>query len=103
MKNFNLKKLIATAILASVITTSGASLVGRDTTVVSAAEMSGTVTVTTGSLWTYNKADWSARTQVVNRGETFNISEKISVAGKEMYGLTNGLYITANPLSLIHI
>ena len=97
MKNLNLKKLIATAILASVISTSGGTFIGKETALVSAAEVSGSITVTTSSLWTYGSADWNARTQIVNRGATFTLSEKLIVNGKEMYGLTNGSYITANP------
>ncbi|MFH5836664.1 SH3 domain-containing protein [Proteiniclasticum sp. C24MP] len=97
MKNFKLKKLIATAILASVITTTSGTFQGRDTASVYAAEIAGSVTVTAGSLWTYARADWNAKTQVVNRGDSFSLSEKIVVDGREMYGLTNGLYITANP------
>jgi len=97
MKNLNLKKLTATAILASVISTSGGTFIGKETALVSAAEVSGSITVTTSSLWTYGSADWNARTQIVNRGATFTLSEKLIVNGKEMYGLTNGSYITANP------
>jgi len=97
MKNLNLKKLIATAILASVISTTGGTFIGKETTLVSAAEISGSITVTTASLWTYGSADWNARTEIVSRGATFTLSEKLVVNGKEMYGLTNGSYITANP------
>lgn len=61
-----------------------------------AAEINGEVTVEAASLWTYNKADWNARAKVVNQGEKFTLSEKITVDGREMYGLTNGFYITAN-------
>ena len=97
MNNFRLKKIIATAILASVISASGGTFPGRDTASVHAAEIAGSITVTAGSLWTYGRADWNAKTQVVNRGDSFTLSEKIVVDGREMYGLTNGLYITANP------
>lgn len=64
---------------------------------VMAAEASGTVTVTATSLWTYSRADWAARSQVVSRGSQFTVTEKVSVAGRDMYRLSNGLYITANP------
>lgn len=64
---------------------------------VMAAEASGTVTVTASSLWTYSSPDWAARSKVVYRGNQFVVTEKISVAGRDMYKLSNGMYITANP------
>lgn len=96
MKSFNLKKLLVNATLASVIALTGTLVVGNSPLYVQAVEMNGTLTVTASSLWTYSSADWSARAQVVSGGSTFSISDKISVDGKDMYKLTNGLYITAN-------
>lgn len=97
MRSLKLKKLLVKAILVSVITISSTHVAGITPLSVYAAQMSGTVTVKTSSLWTYNKADWSARAQVVNYGAAFSISEKLTIEGRDMYGLTNGLYITANP------
>lgn len=69
---------------------------GNATLEVMAAEASGTVTVTISSLWTYSRPDWAARSKVVYKGNQFTVTEKISVAGRDMYKLSNGLYITAN-------
>lgn len=67
-------------------------------TEVSALELQGTVTVTCSALWTYSRPDWTARTKVAYRGESFTATEKISVAGRDMYRLSNGSYISANPV-----
>lgn len=56
----------------------------------------GTVTVTASSLWTYSRADWNARIAVVSRGTKLTAVEKINVAGRDMYRLSNGRYVTAN-------
>src|SRR5690554_267061 len=60
-------------------------------------ETQGVVTVKASSIWTYSKADWNARTKVFSQGTKFNVLQKLGVAGREMYRLDNGLYITANP------
>ena len=57
----------------------------------------GEVTITISSLWTYSKADWAARSKVYVSGNKFTVLEKLSVDGREMYRLSNGLFITANP------
>ncbi|MGB4588801.1 MAG: SH3 domain-containing protein [Clostridiaceae bacterium] len=57
----------------------------------------GEVTITISSLWTYSKADWAARSKVYVSGDKFTVLEKLSVDGREMYKLSNGLFITANP------
>lgn len=54
------------------------------------------LTVTANSLWSYDKPDWNAKTKVFSKGSKFTIVEKITVAGRDMYRLSNGLYITAN-------
>ncbi len=90
-----LKKAIAAMVLASMISTVSVYTTSSLFTV-NAAQINGEVTVSAASLWTYSKADWNARTKIVNKGEKFTLSEKITVDGREMYGLTNGLYITAN-------
>ena len=56
----------------------------------------GIVTVTTSSLWTYSRADWNAKIEVVSRGTKLTAIEKITVDGREMYRLSNGRYVTAN-------
>lgn len=91
-----LKKAIATVILTSMISTASIYTPHHFFTV-HAAEIKGQLTVEAGSLWTYSQADWNARTKIVNNGEKFTLQEKIIVDGREMYGLTNGLFITANP------
>ncbi len=91
-----LKKAIAAIILASMISTASIYTT-RNLYTVNAAEVKGEVTVDAGSLWTYSTSDWNARSKIVNKGEKFTLQEKITVDGREMYGLTNGLYITANP------
>lgn len=96
MINIRLKKTIVSAILASMLTT--ASIYTTSTLLqVNAAEVDGQLTVLAQSLWTYHKADWTARTKIVSKNEKFILSEKVTVDGRDMYGLTNGLYITANP------
>lgn len=67
-------------------------------TEVSALEIQGTVTVTCSALWTYSRPDWTAKAKVAYRGESFTAVEKVSVAGRDMYRLSNGSYISANPL-----
>ncbi len=57
----------------------------------------GVVTVKASSIWTYSKAEWSARTKVFSQGTKFNVLQKVAVSGREMYRLDNGLYISANP------
>jgi len=57
----------------------------------------GVVTVNASSLWTYSRADWNARTKAFSKGTQFTVLEKLGVAGREMYRLSNGLYISANP------
>ena len=96
MINIRLKKTIVATILASMLTTASVYTTS-DLLQVNAAETEGELTVLTKSLWTYSKADWNARAKVVNGGEKFTLSEKLIVDGREMYGLTNGLYISANP------
>lgn len=66
--------------------------------VVSALELQGTVTVACSALWTYSRPDWTAKSKVVYKGESFITVEKISVAGRDMYRLSNGMYISANPI-----
>jgi uncharacterized protein YvpB len=63
-----------------------------------ALELQGTVTVTCSALWTYSRPDWTAKVKVAYKGESFAAVEKISVAGRDMYRLSNGMYISANPL-----
>lgn len=96
MINIRLKKTIVATILASMLTTASVYTTS-DLLQVNAAETEGELTVLAKSLWTYSKADWNARAKVVNGGEKFTLSEKLIVDGREMYGLTNGLYISANP------
>ncbi|NLB21291.1 MAG: SH3 domain-containing protein, partial [Clostridium sp.] len=96
MINIRLKKTIVAAILASMLTTASVYTTSN-LLQVNAAEADGELTVLAQSLWTYSKADWNARTKIVNSGEKFTLFEKVVIAGREMYGLTNGLYITANP------
>ena len=96
MINIRLKKTIVATILASMLTTASVYTTS-DLLQVNAAETEGELTVLAKSIWTYSKADWNARAKVVNGGEKFTLSEKLIVDGREMYGLTNGLYISANP------
>ncbi|MBW8384151.1 MAG: SH3 domain-containing protein [Youngiibacter sp.] len=63
-----------------------------------ALELQGTVTITCSALWTYSRPDWTAKVKVAYKGESFTAVEKISVAGRDMYRLSNGMYISANPL-----
>ena len=60
-------------------------------------QIQGEVTITVSSLWTYSKADWAAKSKVYASGNKFTVLEKLSVDGREMYRLSNGLYISANP------
>lgn len=55
------------------------------------------ITIKSSSIWTYNKADWNAKTKVFYKGQKFNAIKKIAVNDGFMYLLDNGLYITANP------
>ncbi|MGB4587874.1 MAG: NlpC/P60 family protein [Clostridiaceae bacterium] len=97
MRSLNLRKLLVHATVASVIAVAGLFSVGNEALSVQAIEVRGTVTVTAGSLWTYSAPNWSARAEIVNSGAIFNISDKVSVDGREMYRLYSGMYITANP------
>lgn len=97
MRSDNLKRLLLHATVASVIALSGSLTIATPAATVQAVEVTGTLTVTAGSLWTYSSPDWNARAQVVNAGATFTIAERITVAGRAMYRLTTGFYITANP------
>lgn len=97
MRSLNLRKLLIHATVASVIAVGGLFPIGNDSLSVQAIEVSGTVTVTAGSLWTYSAPNWSARAEIVNSGAIFNISDKVSVDGRDMYRLYSGMYITANP------
>lgn len=97
MRSLNLRKLLVHATVASVIAVAGSFSVGNESLSVQAIEVSGTVTVTAGSLWTYSAPNWSARAEIVNSGAIFNISDKVSVDGRDMYRLYSGMYITANP------
>lgn len=56
----------------------------------------GVLTVKAQSLWSYSKADWNAKTKVFSKGTKLNVVAKYLVSGREMYKLSNGLYITAN-------
>ena len=96
MRSLNLRKLLVHATVASVIAVAGVFSVGNESLAVQAIEMGGTVTVTAGSLWTYSAPSWSARAEVVNSGASFEIAEKLSVDGRDMYRMTSGMYITAN-------
>ena len=58
---------------------------------------SGNLTVTASSLWAYNAPDWSANVRTYSQGTVLQVVEKHLVDGKEMYRLTNGYYISANP------
>lgn len=56
----------------------------------------GTVSVKASSLWTYARPDWNAKIEVVHKGAVLQVAEKILVAGREMYRLSNGRFVTAN-------
>ena len=56
----------------------------------------GVLTVKAQSLWSYSRADWNARTKVFSQGTKLNVVAKYLVSGREMYKLSNGLYISAN-------
>lgn len=57
----------------------------------------GKLTVTAFSLWAYNAPDWNAKTRTYSNGTTLDVVEKHVIDGREMYKLSNGLYISANP------
>lgn len=101
------RKLIAKTMVTAIITSSSIGLLPaiekglnlESTTVsVKAAEVSGSVTVTADSLWTYSQAAWSSRYKIVSKGNVFQVVEKITVEGREMFRMDSGIYITANPL-----
>lgn len=54
------------------------------------------VEVLADSLWVYNKADWNAKDQLVQKSEVFTIKKTITVDGSKMHQLKSGLYITNN-------
>jgi len=103
MLNKNLQKKIAKIALLTILAAGSPAIfstmeipilsVGQIT--VMAAE-TGTVTVTCNSLWTYSRAAWAARAEVVNKGTAFTVVDKVAVEGRQMYKLDNGRYITAN-------
>lgn len=56
------------------------------------------IEIVTGSLWTYNTADWNDKAVIVNKGEVFTVKkDKFKVDGGYMYQIKSGLYITASP------
>jgi N-acetylmuramoyl-L-alanine amidase len=55
------------------------------------------VRVKAGTLYYYNRPDWSARAGVVRRGEAFTVLKTLTVNGASMYRLKSGNYLTANP------
>lgn len=57
----------------------------------------GKLTVTVYSLWAYSAPDWNAKSRTYSQGTSLNVTEKHLVDGREMYKLSNGLYISANP------
>lgn len=57
----------------------------------------GNLTVTASSIWTYGSANWSDRAKTYPKGTTFSVTQKLNIDGREMYKLTNGSYISANP------
>lgn len=58
---------------------------------------SGNLTVTASSLWSYGSANWSDRTRTYSKGTKLTVIQKHTVDGREMYKLSNGNYISANP------
>ncbi len=56
----------------------------------------GTITVLVDELWYYDKPDWNAKKDTVNKGEVFTVVDTITVNGSKMYKLKSGTYITAN-------
>ena len=102
MNKKKIYQMIARVALMATLMTGASAVVPQDSNLnfmhsesAYAAEI-GTVTVTTASLWTYSRADWNAKVAVVSRGAKFTAVDKINVAGRDMYRLSNGRYITAN-------
>jgi len=100
IKSLMVKAMVMTLIISSA-TFLAPNLGGEDgelfaPTLAMAAEASGKVTVTCSTLWTYSRADWAAHAKVVYQGNSFNIVETLTVSGRVMYKLDNGLYITGN-------
>ena len=95
-RNIILKTSVAmTVALASVVVPSYAEpVLVEAATVIN--QTQGTLTIKVASLWTYSKPDWNAKSKVFSSGTTFTVVEKLSVEGREMYRLSNGLYISAN-------
>ncbi|MBO1265953.1 SH3 domain-containing protein [Proteiniclasticum sp. SCR006] len=95
------KKVLLHTSIALVMSLSATALpMGRIDTVVEAAVINtqaGNLTVTAYSLWAYSGPDWNAKTRTYSKGTTLQVTEKHAVDGKEMYKLSNGLYISANP------
>ncbi|MGB4590027.1 MAG: SH3 domain-containing protein [Clostridiaceae bacterium] len=58
---------------------------------------SGNLTVTAASLWAYSAPNWTAKVRTYSQGTVLQVVEKHSVDGREMYKLSNGYYISANP------
>ena len=58
---------------------------------------SGNLTVTAASLWAYSAPNWTAKVRTYSKGTVLQVVEKHSVDGREMYKLSNGYYISANP------
>jgi len=58
---------------------------------------SGNLTVTAASLWAYSAPNWTAKIRAYSQGTVLQVVEKHSVDGREMYKLSNGYYISANP------
>ena len=58
---------------------------------------SGNLTVTAASLWAYSAPNWTAKVRSYSKGTVLQVVEKHSVDGREMYKLSNGYYISANP------
>ena len=103
MLSKNTRKIICKTSVALTVALTSVSVPGyfSETYQVEAAtvvnQIQGEVTITISSLWTYSKADWAAKSKVYASGTKFTVLEKLSVDGREMYRLSNGLYITANP------
>lgn len=57
----------------------------------------GNLTVTATSIWTYGSANWSDRAKTYPKGTTFNVTQKLNIDGREMYRLSDGSFISANP------
>ncbi|TCN25471.1 N-acetylmuramoyl-L-alanine amidase [Mesobacillus foraminis] len=56
----------------------------------------GTVTVLVDELWYYNKPDWNAKEDTVDKGTVLTVVETLTVNGSKMYKLKSGTYITSN-------